>query len=426
MNYEQALSYIHSVTWRGSIPGLSRTQELLRRLGNPERSLRFIHIAGTNGKGSTSAMTASILRAAGYRVGLYISPFIDRFNERMQVNCTPIPDGMLAALTAEVQPHAESMVDHPTEFEIITSIALLYFARSRCDIVVLEVGMGGALDSTNVIDTPELAIITAMGFDHMRFLGNTLTEISCEKAGIIKEGGDVVIYGRCPEAEAVFEQRCEQMQARLRRPDYEQLKPGVYGLNGQSFSFGSYSDLWIPLVGSYQPYNAAVVLTGVEVLREKGWQISHGAVHEGLRQVSWPARFEVLRHADPVCIVDGGHNAHGIRATADSLMRLFPHTPITFVIGVMEDKDVEKILDILAPLAARCFTVRPDNPRSMDPAALAKAATLRGITAEPCPSVEAGIRCAIEAAGRGGVVCAIGSLYMAGDVRAYFSAQSHS
>lgn len=420
MNYDEALAYIHTVAWRGSIPGLSRTQELLRRLGHPERSLRFVHVAGTNGKGSTSAMMASILRAAGYRVGLYISPFIDRFNERMQVDGQPIPDDTLAALTTEVYPHAEAMPQHPTEFELITSLAMLYFARSRCDIVVLEVGMGGALDSTNVIDTPELAIITAMGLDHMRFLGDTLAEISRQKAGIIKENGDVVIYGRCPEAEAVFERACEARHARLYRPDAAQLLQGAFGLNGQSFSYAGYADLWIPLVGSYQPYNAAVVLTGVDVLRNKGWDIPQWAVREGLRSVHWPARFEVLRQAAPVCIVDGGHNPHGIAGTADSLRRLFPHTKVTFVFGVMADKDVDGILDILLPLAACCFAVRPDSPRAMEPAALAERIGARGVRAEACETVAEGVHRAMDAAGRDGVVCALGSLYMAGEVRALF------
>ena len=420
MNYDEALAYIHTVAWRGSIPGLSRTQELLRRLGHPERSLRFVHVAGTNGKGSTSAMMASILRAAGYRVGLYISPFIDRFNERMQVDGQPIPDETLAALTTEVYPHAEAMPRHPTEFELITCLAMLYFARSRCDIVVLEVGMGGALDSTNVIDTPELAIITAMGLDHMRFLGDTLAEISRQKAGIIKENGDVVIYGRCPEAEAVFERVCEVRRARLYRPDAAQLVQGAFGLNGQSFSYAGYADLWIPLVGSYQPYNAAVVLTGVDVLRNKGWDIPQWAVREGLRSVHWPARFEVLRQAAPVCIVDGGHNPHGIAGTADSLRRLFPHTKVTFVFGVMADKDVDGILDILLPLAACCFAVRPDSPRAMEPAALAERIGARGVRAEACETVAEGVHRAMDAAGRDGVVCALGSLYMAGEVRALF------
>lgn len=420
MNYDEALAYIHTVAWRGSIPGLSRTQELLRRLGHPERSLRFVHVAGTNGKGSTSAMMASILRAAGYRVGLYISPFIDRFNERMQVDGQPIPDETLAALTTEVYPHAEAMPQHPTEFELITCLAMLYFARNRCDIVVLEVGMGGALDSTNVIDTPELAIITAMGLDHMRFLGDTLAEISRQKAGIIKENGDVVIYGRCPEAETVFERVCEARHARLYRPDAAQLLQGAFGLNGQSFSYAGYADLWIPLVGSYQPYNAAVVLTGVDVLRNKGWDIPQWAVREGLRSVHWPARFEVLRQAAPVCIVDGGHNPHGIAGTADSLRRLFPHTKVTFVFGVMADKDVDGILDILLPLAACCFAVRPDSPRAMEPAALAERIGARGVRAEACETVAEGVHRAMDAAGRDGVVCALGSLYMAGEVRALF------
>ena len=420
MTYDEALAYIHTVAWRGSKPGLSRTQELLRRLGNPERALRFIHIGGTNGKGSTSAMTASILHAAGYRVGLYISPYIDRFNERMQIDGVPIPDDALAALTAEVQPHAEAMAAHPTEFELITSIAMLYFARSRCDIVVLEVGMGGALDSTNVIDTPELAVITAMGMDHMRYLGSTLTEISEQKAGIIKPGGDVVIYGRCPEAERVFERRCAEVHARLHRPDGALLSCGAFGLDGQSFSYGAYRDLWLPLVGAYQPYNAAVVLTGVEVLRQKGWRIPEQAVREGLRRTVWPARLEVLRRADPVCIVDGGHNPHGVRGTAESLRRLFPHTPVTFVIGILEDKDVSGVLEALLPLAGRCYTVRPDSPRAMDQEALARAVRAQGVPAETCPSVPEGVRRAMAHAGRGGVVCAVGSLYMAGEIRALF------
>ena len=205
MNYSEALSYIHSVCWKGSVPGLSRTRELLGKLGNPEQSLKFIHIAGTNGKGSTAAMLASILEEAGYTVGLYTSPFINRFNERMQVNHTCIGDEELAELTDYVRPYADSMADSPTEFELITAIAMEFFKRKHCDIVVLEVGMGGALDSTNVIDTPEVAVIAAMGFDHTRELGSTMTEIASAKAGIIKPHGDVVIYGQNPEAEAVFE-----------------------------------------------------------------------------------------------------------------------------------------------------------------------------------------------------------------------------
>ena len=204
MTYEEALSYIHSVNWQGSKLGLERTQELLERLGNPEKKLKFIHIAGTNGKGSTAAMLASIMEKAGYRVGLYTSPFIDRFNERMQVNHQQIPDQTLANLTEYIRPFADAMDDSPTEFELITALAMEYFLREKCEIVVLEVGMGGALDSTNVIESPEAAVIAAMGLDHVRELGPTMADIARAKAGIIKPGCGVVSYGGNSEADQGF------------------------------------------------------------------------------------------------------------------------------------------------------------------------------------------------------------------------------
>ena len=419
MNYSEALSYIHSVCWKGSVPGLSRTRELLGKLGNPEQSLKFIHIAGTNGKGSTAAMLASILEEAGYTVGLYTSPFINRFNERMQVNHTCIGDEELAELTDYVRPYADSMADSPTEFELITAIAMEFFKRKHCDIVVLEVGMGGALDSTNVIDTPEVAVIAAMGFDHTRELGSTMTEIASAKAGIIKPHGDVVIYGQNPEAEAVFERVAAEQHSTLSRPDYSQLIPGDFSLEGQSFSYGTWKDLRIPLVGAYQLNNAAVVLTAVEVLRRKGWSISDDAVREGLAHTRWPARFEVL-HRDPVFIVDGGHNPHGIKATAESLQRIFPGRKFVFVTGVLADKDVEHILGLIVPMARRFYTVTPPNPRAMQADVLAQRIQAMGADAIPCDSIPQAVASAMDFAGPDGVVCALGSLYMSGDVRNCF------
>lgn len=419
MNYSEALSYIHSISWKGSVLGLGRTQELLQKLGNPEKRLRFIHIAGTNGKGSTAAMLSSVLQSAGYRAGLYTSPFINRFNERMQIDQQCISDDELAELTAEVKPIADGMADHPTEFELITAIGMVYFARHACDIVVLEVGMGGALDSTNVIDVPEVAVITAMGMDHVRELGPTMADIACAKAGIIKAGGDVVSYGGNPEADAVFERICRERGARLHRPDFAAIVPGPFGLDGQRFSYGAWDDIRIPLAGSYQMQNAAVVLTTIGVLRNKGWRISDAAVYAGMAGTHWPARFEVLCH-DPVFIVDGGHNPHGIRATAHSLKRLFPDRRIVFLVGVMADKDVESILGLVAPLAERFFTVRPDNPRAMAADELARRIEKLGVPAEPCASVEEGVRRTLALARPNGVACALGSLYMSGDVRNCF------
>ncbi len=419
MTYNEALQYIHSICWKGSKLGLDRTRELLGKLGNPEKQLKFIHIAGTNGKGSCAAMLSSILEEAGYHVGLYTSPFINRFNERMQIDHQCIPDDELAELTEYIRPFADGMADSPTEFELITALAMVYFARHKCDIVVLEVGMGGELDSTNIIDVPEAAVIMAMGLDHVKELGPTMADIARAKAGIIKEGGDVVIYGGNPEADPVFEEVCAQRSAKLHKADFSAIVPGPFGLDGQSFSYGAWKDLQIPLVGVYQMRNAAVVLETVQVLRGKGWHISDAAVASGLKNTRWPARFEVLRR-DPVFIVDGGHNPHGIRATAESLQRLFPGKKFTFVTGVMADKDVESILGLIVPLADQFFTVRPDNPRAMSAEELADRIRAMGAKATPCESVAAGVARAVEAEGKDGVACALGSLYMSGDVRACF------
>ena len=419
MTYEEALSYIHSICWKGSKLGLDRTRELLGKLNDPQKELKFIHIAGTNGKGSTAAMLSFILEEAGYRVGLYTSPFINRFNERMQVNHQPIPDEELAALTEYVRPHADAMADSPTEFELITALAMVWFARQKCDIVVLEVGMGGELDSTNIIDVPEAAVIAAMGMDHVKELGPTMADIARAKAGIIKEGGRVVSYGGNPEADEVIAAVCRARKASLRQPDFSAIVPGDFGLEGQTFSYKGWRGLRIPLVGAYQMNNAAVVLETVEVLRQWGWIISDEAVRQGLADTRWPARFEVLRR-DPVFIVDGGHNPHGIRATAESLSRLFPGRKITFVTGVMADKDVEHILGLIVPLADQFFTVRPDNPRAMDAGELAARIEAMGAKATACASVRDGVDRAIQAEGPHGVACALGSLYMSGEVRSCF------
>ena len=419
MTYEEALSYIHSICWKGSKLGLDRTRELLGKLDGPQKELKFIHIAGTNGKGSTAAMLSSILEEAGYRVGLYTSPFINRFNERMQVNHQPIPDEELAALTEYVRPHADAMADSPTEFELITALAMVWFARQKCDIVVLEVGMGGELDSTNIIDVPEAAVIAAMGLDHVKELGPTMADIARAKAGIIKEGGRVVSYGGNPEADEVIAAVCRARNASLCQPDFSAIVPGDFSLEGQTFSYKGWRGLRIPLVGAYQMNNAAVVLETVEVLRQWGWIISDEAVRQGLADTRWPARFEVLRR-DPVFIVDGGHNPHGIRATAESLSRLFPGRKITFVTGVMADKDVEHILGLIVPLAEQFFTVRPDNPRAMDAGELAARIEAMGAKATACASVQDGVDRAIQAEGPHGVACALGSLYMSGEVRSCF------
>ena len=416
MTGQEAISYIHSFQWQDHAPGLGRMRALLRALGDPQRGRKFVHVAGTNGKGSTCACIASVLRAAGYRVGLNTSPYLMTFHERIQVNGALISDEELASLAEEIRPAAEAMTEHPTEFELITAIALLHFCRKDCDISVLEVGLGGALDASNVIDVPEAAVLTAMGMDHVALLGPAQADVAAAKAGIIKPGGDVVSYGECPEADGVFRRVCKERGAVLTEVDFSRLRPHSFGLDGSQFDFAPYGNLYLPLTGAYQLKNAATAITALEVLRKKGWRVSEEALRRGLAQVRWPGRFEVLRR-DPVFLLDGAHNAHGMTAAAESLGALFPRRKIVFVLGLLADKDVSAMLDALAPLAKQVFTLRPDSPRAMEAEALTSLLAERGVPARACGTAEEGVRSAMEAAGRSGIVCALGSLYLSGDIR---------
>jgi dihydrofolate synthase/folylpolyglutamate synthase len=417
MDYEQALEYIHNVTWRGSKLGLARSKELLGRIGDPHHALKFVHIAGTNGKGSTAAMLAQILTEAGYRTGLYTSPFINRFNERMQIDGKPIVDAELALITSYVRPFADGMANHPTEFELVTAIALEYFFRRQVDIVVLEVGLGGEFDSTNVIDTPELAIITNIGLDHTRELGSTIPDIARAKAGIIKPGGDVLIYDRNNQADAVFEKACRMNGANLTVTDHSRISGESLSLDSLKFRFSPYGELNCGLVGTYQTHNAAVVITAIELLRKKGWSVSDDALKKGLSDVRWPARFEVLKK-HPVFIADGAHNPQGISAAVDSLKAHFPGRKITFLLGIMADKDVSHMITELGPIAKEFYTVTPNNPRAMYAETLAELLRQNGCSAYACDSIQQGVLSAEISAGEDGIACALGSLYLLGDVRA--------
>lgn len=416
MSYEETLRYIHSVKWQGSKPGLSRTRELLEALGNPEKALKFVHIAGTNGKGSTAAMIASVLRKAGYKTGLYTSPYIIRFNERIQVNGEHISDRDLEDLMEEIRPFADAMDDPPTEFEIITALGMKYFLNKKCDIVVLEVGLGGELDSTNVIDTPEVAVITAIGLDHMAQLGSTTAEIAAAKAGIIKEGGDLVVYPGEKDVEDILKKTCAERHTRLHKTDFSRLTIHHVNLDEVSFDFVPYYNIRLPLVGTYQPYNAAVAVTVLEVMRRKGYQITDGDILGGLNSVCWPGRFEVLRR-NPVFILDGAHNPHGIAATFESLKNHFGNKKLIFLVGVMADKDVSGMMGTIVAMAKSFITVTPHNPRAMPAESLAKLLSAYGIPTKAYSRIEDGVAEAVRQAGKDGVVVALGSLYFSGDIR---------
>lgn len=415
MDYQEALAYIHAVHWQGHKPGLDRTRALLAALGDPHKGLRFVHVAGTNGKGSTAAMLDSCLRCAGYRVGLFTSPYINRFNERIQVDGVPIPDGDLVRLVEQVRPAASAMTDVPTEFELITALGMLYFAQERCDIVVLEVGLGGALDSTNVIDPPACAVITALGMDHVKELGPTLADIAAAKAGIIKPGSPVVSYGGAPEADRVIADAAAACGAPLTVADFARLTLRGAGLEGQTFDYDGLTGLTLPLLARYQPRNAVVAIEALRALRARGWQIPDSAIRQGLAQVRWPGRFELLRR-DPPFLLDGSHNAHGMRATADSLRALFPGEKFVFLVSIMADKDADEMLRLLLPLAKGFVTVTAPSPRAIPASELAARIEALGGRAEPAGGIPAAVARVWELAA-GGPAAALGTLYFSGEVR---------
>lgn len=454
------IAYINTPRWQASRLGLERIRELLDRLGRPQDRLKFVHVAGTNGKGSICTYLASILQAAGYRTGMFTSPYIERFEERIRVDGGMIGSDDLRDVTLAVREHAEAMAeetgDHPTEFELMTAVALEHFARSGCDIVVLEVGLGGRLDSTNVIDAPEACVISRIGLDHTALLGNTLAAIAEEKAGIIKEGSPVVSWPQDPEAMAVVEHVAAEHGCELRVPDFARLDEGTLNWEGVSsavpcrdnadferaaasteangslsaspvvrrFSYKGFDDLRTLLISSYQPQNSAVALEAVEALRERGWGISDDAVRAGVAAARWPGRFEIVEGgASPdgfAIMIDGGHNPQGAQALAESLSEVFPGRKPVFVIGVLEDKDYPEMLEAVLPLGSSFVCVAPDSPRALPAHKLARAIRwtgqdLLGCSACVNPIVardfEDAIRRARELAGPDGMICAFGSLY---------------
>ena len=418
MDYKEALAYINGVEFFGSKPGLTRIRELLERLGDPQKKLRFIHIAGTNGKGSCAAMTASILKAAGYKTGLYTSPYLYRFNERMQINGRQIEDDALAEIVSRVRPAAEAMADHPTEFELMTAAALLWYAQETCDVVVLEVGLGGRFDATNIIGAPEAAVIMNIGLDHTAVLGDTLEQIAFEKAGIIKPGTDAVLFEQGEEATGVVRRRCEELGVPLHIADFSQLVSEFDSLYGQSFTYRG-QPYALPLLGAHQLKNAAVVLELVEVLRKKGWKLEQGDVEHGLYAVSWPGRFELVSD-EPYFVVDGGHNPQCAETVRDNLLHYFPDKRRILLLGVLRDKDYPGLTAILDAAADEYVCITPASARALPAEELAEHLKRYGKPVTVCGSIRDGVTEALRRSDGDSVVCAVGSLYSVGEIRACF------
>lgn len=370
------IAYITEPRWEQSRLGLERISELMERLGNPQDAVSVVHVAGTNGKGSTCVFTASILQAAGYRTGLFTSPAILDFTDRIKVNGENITMGQLTDVTLEVRAQADKMEDHPTEFELMTAVAFLFFARKHCDICVVEVGMGGRLDSTNIVKHPAVCAIAPIALDHMAYLGDTIAAIAKEKAGIIKPGVPVVSAAQERDADTVIRRTVGEKDTTIRFVRNSDVL-------GTSDDFSYYLEpTWehfqLGMLGSYQPQNAALALEIVFTLREEGWDIPDEAIREGLAAARWPGRFEVLGD-NPPFIVDGGHNPQGARALVDSLKQWYPERPVFYVMGVLADKDYDAMLDELIGyrLSRAFFTVAPPNPRALSAEDLAEAVRSR-------------------------------------------------
>ena len=411
MNYKEALEYIHSSSSVFCKPGLERINELVDKLGHPERDLKFIHIGGTNGKGSTSSMLAEILISEGYTVGLYTSPYVRRFNERMRISGVEISDSELAEITELVRPIADAMTDKPTEFELITAIAFEYFRRGRCDVVVLEVGMGGRLDSTNIIESPLVSIITGISLDHVAFLGDTVEQIAYEKAGIIKKNCPVLFGGNSNSALSVIADVAEKKSAPLYTVDHTDICIEKSDLTGSCFSYKAWENINISLLGLYQPCNAATVLNAVDILRAHGIAISDVAVRSGLLSASWPARFEIILHR-PTVIFDGAHNPEGIIAAVDSIKKYFGQKKVVIFTGVLSDKDYRIIAKSISEVASNVFTITPDNPRALSAGEYAKIFSTNGVDAIPCKNIDIAIDMAINTAiKQDTALCCLGSLY---------------
>lgn len=412
MNCEEAIQYIHSTGWNRGTPGLTRVCTLLEELGNPQESVKCIHVAGTNGKGSTCAMLDSVLRAAGYHVGLFTSPYIREFCERIRVDGACIDENELAALTEEVVSVARKLELEPTEFELVTAIGFTHFARKKVDVVVLEVGLGGRFDPTNVIKNPLLSIITGIDFDHVSMLGNTIQEIAAEKAGIIKEGRPCLYGGEENAAHRTIRAFADMRHAPFYTVDRADYVKKIADLDGTVFDFHGLQDLKLSLLGAYQPYNATIVLTALELLVKEGLEIPEEAIRKGLSSTEWMARFELLSR-DPIVIYDGGHNPQGVKVAVQSVREYFPEQEVNILSGVMTDKDFDEMIEELKSVTYQAFTVTPDNPRALRADEYAQQFENHKIPAQAFATVEDAVRAAMQDSRESGrpLIC-LGSLYL--------------
>lgn len=419
MNYAEARVYLDEMSKYGSVLGLESIKELLGRLGNPQDSLKFIHISGTNGKGSVLAFLSTILSGAGYRTGRYISPTLFSYRERIQVDGEYIERDALARHVTSIAAAAADMdaagLRVPTAFEIETALAFLYFQEKHCDVVVLETGLGGALDATNIVQTSVLEVITSISMDHIDCLGDTLEKIARQKAGIIKPRTQVASAAQQLEATRVIVQACEDNCCPYRVVDPAQIRDIRYGYESQTFSYKDWQDIEINLAGSYQIQNAALALEAIDALRYIGFRLSDQQVREGMLHTTWRGRFTLLCR-DPVVIMDGAHNPEAAQELKQSLELYFKGKKLHYILGMFRDKDIHQVIALTAPLAADIITIQtPNSTRALPAEDLREAVARVNPRVEAMDSIAEAVKTALDRAGRDDVIVIFGSLSFLGE-----------
>ena len=422
MNYREATEYIEELQQYGSVLGLDSMRELCSRLGNPQDELRFVHIAGTNGKGSVLAYVSTILKEAGYRVGRYLSPTITDYRERFQIDGRFITQSGLCKYLEQVKEAAEAMAaegkPHPTPFEVETAVAFLYFLDKKCDIVVLETGLGGALDATNVVKTTVAAVFASISMDHMAILGDTLEKIALVKAGIMKDRCYVVTARQDPAVAKILKQAALLRKCKLYTADAERAKQVYYGVTKQRFTYAGYKNLEISMLGKFQIENAVVAVETIQVLAKAGFPVKEEALRRGLLLTSWPGRFSVIGKK-PLFIADGEHNEDASRRLAESLQFYFAEKKMIFILGMLKDKEYEKVINNTCNMAEHIITVTPPiRERAMPAYELAQAVRECNGNVTVADSVPEAVEIAYLLASRekDAVIVAFGSLSYLGEL----------
>ena len=419
MNYAEARVYLDEVSKYGSVLGLENMRELLGRLGNPQDDLKFIHISGTNGKGSVLAYLSTILSGGGYRTGRYISPTLFSYRERIQVDEQKIEKESLAHHVTAIAKVIEEMkaenAGNPTAFEVETALAFLYFKEKDCDIVVLETGLGGALDATNIIKTTVMEVIAPISMDHMEFLGDTLEKIAMQKAGIIKPHTAVVSASQEPDAKKVLDHVCKENQCSMYMVDPAQITDVLYDVEEQQFSYKNWKNVKITLAGSYQILNAALALEGGEELRRLGYHLSEEQVRQGLYRAVWRGRFTLLSK-NPAVIIDGAHNPGAAKELKHSLDLYFKGKDLYYIFGVFQDKDYQEVIRLTAPLAKHIITVQtPGNPRALPANELKEAVQAVNPSVEAAQSIQEAVKKSLQLAKNEDAIIIFGSLSFLGE-----------